>query len=322
MARPLRIEYPGAFYHVTSRGNERKKIFFAKADFGKFRDYLIEAQVKYDFVLHCYVLMSNHFHLIIEARHANLSQLMHYINGSYTNYINRRRRRSGHLFQGRYKAILVDWDSYLLELTRYLHLNPVRAKMVERPELYEHSSYGCYIGKCRNESVHPDLALSMLSKNPREAAKRYKDFVEKAIDQALESPLEKVYGGLALGSAKFIKEALNRLERNTIARDEVSHRREIQNILGSEEIVSALSRHFEFTNDELLKDRSEIRNTTIYFMKEYTGLTNRELGSLFGGMSYSAISKAYARFLEKLEVDAPLRKLLKSIESELSHVKG
>ena len=95
-----------------------------------------EAQEKYGYLLHCYVLMTNHYHLIIETPRANLSSVMHYINSSYTNYINIKKRRSGHLFQGRYKAILIDRDSYLLELSRYLHLNPVRAKMVERPEDY------------------------------------------------------------------------------------------------------------------------------------------------------------------------------------------
>ena len=100
MARPLRIEYEGAFYHVTSRGNERRKIYFSKADFTKFKSYLKEAQEKYGYVLHCYVLMTNHYHLLIETPQANISKVMHYVNASYTNYINRKHCRSGHLFQG------------------------------------------------------------------------------------------------------------------------------------------------------------------------------------------------------------------------------
>ena len=120
MARPLRIKYEGAFYHITARGNERKKIFFAK-----FKEYLKEAQDRYGHFLNCYVLMSNHYHMILETPNADISKIMHYLNGSYTGYINRRRRRSGHLFQGRYKSILVDVDSYLLELSRYVHLNPL-----------------------------------------------------------------------------------------------------------------------------------------------------------------------------------------------------
>jgi len=141
VARPLRIEYEGAFYHVTARGNERKEIFFAGHDYAKFMDYLRETRDRYHFLLHCYVLMPNHYHLLIETPEGNISQVMHRLNASYTGYINRTRQRTGHLFQGRYKAILVDRDNYLLELSRYVHLNPVRAGMVSNPGDYPHSSY-------------------------------------------------------------------------------------------------------------------------------------------------------------------------------------
>ena len=145
MARQLRIEYAGAYYHVTARGNERRKIFFTQRDFEKFKEYLMGGQKKYGYILHSYVLMTNHYHLIIETPEGNLSRVMHNLNSSYTAYINTKRKRSGHLFQGRYKAIVVDKDNYLLELSRYLHLNPVRAKMVEKPEEYPHSSYRTFI---------------------------------------------------------------------------------------------------------------------------------------------------------------------------------
>ncbi len=153
MARPLRIEYEGAFYHITSRGNDRQDIFFSKVDYEKFKEYLDKSQEKYGYSLHCYILMTNHYHLLIETPNANMSKIMHYINGSYTNYINRKRRKHGHLFQGRYKAILVDRDSYLLELSRYIHLNPVRAGMVEKPENYPYGSYCDYIRKNKDEDL-------------------------------------------------------------------------------------------------------------------------------------------------------------------------
>ena len=101
MARPLRIEFKGAFYHVTARGNERRKIYYANADYENFKDYLKDGQEKYGYRLHCYVLMINHYHLLIETPDGNISKIMHYINGSYTTHINRKRKRSGHLFQGR-----------------------------------------------------------------------------------------------------------------------------------------------------------------------------------------------------------------------------
>jgi putative transposase len=187
MARPLRIEYEGAYYHITARGNEKRKIYFTKSDYAKFKGYLAEAKKKYGIIIHSYVLMSNHYHLIIQTPEANLSKAMHYINGSYTTYTNIKRNRSGHLFQGRYKAILIDRDNYLLELSRYLHLNPVRAGMVNRPEEYPYSSYKTYISGSKEDILSEDVILRMLSDKEGDARKKYKEFVESAIGRELEN---------------------------------------------------------------------------------------------------------------------------------------
>ena len=133
MARPLRILYPGAFYHITSRGNEQKALFKSNKDREKFIEYLESATERYDAVIHAYCLMDNHYHILLETPSGNLSKIMAHINGAYTNYFNAKRERSGHLFQGRYKAILVEADEYAKELSRYIHLNPVRANIVEHP---------------------------------------------------------------------------------------------------------------------------------------------------------------------------------------------
>ncbi|SPF44950.1 transposase (fragment) [Syntrophobacter sp. SbD1] len=167
MARPLRIEYEGAFYHVTARGNERWKIFFMKKDYDKFKEYIEAAEINFGFILHAYVLMTNHYHLIVETPQKNLGRIMHYLNSSYTTYVNIKRKRNGHLFQGRYKAILVDKDNYLLELSRYVHLNPVRANMTQKPEDYPYSSYRSYVGDAAESIVNPDSVLRMLTPRRR-----------------------------------------------------------------------------------------------------------------------------------------------------------
>ena len=131
MARPLRITFPGAFYHVTARGNERKAVFKSIRDRQKFLEYLETATERYHAVIHSYCLMDNHYHLLLETPSGNLPQIMRHINGAYTTYFNSKRTRAGHLFQGRYKAILVEMDEYAKELSRYIHLNPVRAKLAE-----------------------------------------------------------------------------------------------------------------------------------------------------------------------------------------------
>ena len=147
MARALRIEFAGAFYHVTSRGNERKPIYRDAAD--RLRKLAIIADIvdRFHLLLHAYVLMDNHYHLLIETLDANLARAMRALNGDYAKQFNRVHRRVGHLFQGRYKAILVDRDSYLVELSRYIHLNPVRAGIVERAEQYRWSSAQAYVGR-------------------------------------------------------------------------------------------------------------------------------------------------------------------------------
>ena len=141
MSRPIRLEYAGALYHITSRGNERKPIFKDEADFELFLEVLGEVCDRHNWVIHSWCLMTNHYHLLLETPDANLSAGMRQLNGVYTVRFNRRYGRVGHLFQGRYKGILVDKSAYLLELNRYIVLNPVRAGMVDSPRKWLWSSY-------------------------------------------------------------------------------------------------------------------------------------------------------------------------------------
>ena len=236
MARPLRIEYEGALYHITARGNERKKIFFSGTDYEKFLHYVAEAKKKYGIKLHCYVLMSNHYHLVVETPKANLSKTMQYINGSYTTYVNIKRRRSGHLFQGRYKAILVSRDNYLLELSRYVHLNPVRAKMVQKPEEYLYSSYKGYISKKENRMIDESQILDMISGDKDQARPGYKGFVDAAIGREPDDPHKDVYGGIILGGTVFIKETLKTIKEELLLKEEIAQSRKLKTGYGIEEI--------------------------------------------------------------------------------------
>ena len=159
MARPLRIEYPGAVYHVTSRGNEKKPVFKDDADRENFLNTLQHVNNRYNWICHAYCLMTNHYHLLIETPDGNLSLGMRQLNGVYTQLFNKWHGRTGHLFQGRYKAILIQKDSHLLEVCRYVVLNPVRAKMIEKPEEWKWSSYLATAGKTK---PHPCLTTDLL----------------------------------------------------------------------------------------------------------------------------------------------------------------
>jgi REP element-mobilizing transposase RayT len=152
MGRPLRITYPGAHYHITARGNQQKDIFKSRRDREQFLSYLESSAIRYGAVIHAYCLMKNHYHLLMETPDGNLPEIMRHINGAYTNYHNTKRKQVGHLFQGRYMAVLIEADEYLMELSRYIHLNPVRAGITAKPEGYPWSSYLDYIGKRRAPS--------------------------------------------------------------------------------------------------------------------------------------------------------------------------
>ncbi len=323
MARPLRIEYEGAVYHVTSRGNERKNIFFSKNDYTKFLHYLKEARNKYNVVLHCYVLMRNHYHLIIETPDGNLSRAMHLINSSYTTYINTKRKRCGHLFQGRYKSILVDTDNYLLELSRYIHLNPVRAGMVQKPEDYQYSSYPSYIKKRKDNLLSKELISRLVSCRNRNSKNEYRIFVESAIGQELDNPTEHVYGGMMLGGTRFIKNILSTIKDDYLIKEDILNRKALRESFKINEILEAVSNNCNVSiRDIVAYNSSEHKKIAIYLMKERTGATNTEIGEVFGGMGSSSIRKVYQRFKLKMIESRKLRRRISKIEQKMSHVRG
>ena len=321
MARPLRIEYEGAFYHITARGNERRRIFFAMGDYDKFKEYLLEAQEKFGYKLHCYVLMGNHYHLVIETPHGNMNKVLHYVNGSYANYINKKRNRSGHLLQGRYKGILVERDVYLLELSRYLHLNPVRAKIVGRPEDYHQSSYRSYLKNRKESIVTTDLILGMVSDDGKATRRAYREYVEKGMEEESRNPLENVYGGVILGGRDFIKQALGTLREDALDQEEIARRRELSKF-EMEDVIDAVCSYFRVPADRLAEGSKDLRDTAIYLLKRHTSVMNREIGELFDGLSYSGVSKANQRLTVRMTGDRSLRKAIEEIIASMSNVKA
>src|SRR6267142_1824255 len=178
MARPLRLEFSGAIYHLTGRGKARQKVFFTDADRELFLNTLAGVVTRYHWICHAYCLMENHYHLLVETPKANLAIGMRQLNGIYTQAFNRRHRRVGHLFQGRYKAIVVEKEAYLLELCRYVVLNPVRAKLVTQPRAWKWSSYRATAGM---EEAPPwltvDWVLGQFGQTRGRAHRAYQQFV-------------------------------------------------------------------------------------------------------------------------------------------------
>jgi len=318
MGRAVRIEYPGALYHITSRGNEKKDIFLADEDRIKFLNILRDYHERYGILVHGYVLLDNHYHLILETPRGNLLKVMHGINGSYTGYFNRKYRRVGHLLQGRYRAILVDKDEYLLPLSRYVHLNPVRAGIVESPEEYAWSSYGGYIGKAKKEDwVEYAWVLSQFDRDCKDAAKKYKGYVAEGVLGLGESPWKALFAQVVLGGEKFKDRIMGMLKGKKLG-SEIVARKKLTTYPRLEEIVRRVSEAFGVKKEGILlggKRLNPARNVALYLAQRYTGLGNEEVGRLFGGLHYSAVSKAAARMKEAAVTDRELGNIVRSLDS-------
>lgn len=204
MARPLRLEFPGALYHVTARGNARNVIVLDDEDRELFLGCLEDVITRCGWICHAYCLMENHDHLLIETPEGNLSQGMRQFNGVFTQRMNRRHGRVGHLFQGRFKAIVVEREGYLLELCRYIVLNPLRAGMVTDLERYPWSSYPATRGLVEGPGwFTPDWVLSQFDTRRAGAQRRYAEFVAEG--RGRPSPWAAVRGQALLGSESFVE---------------------------------------------------------------------------------------------------------------------
>jgi len=209
MARPLRIEFAGALYHVTARGDRREDIYENNGDREAFISILADVCTKYNWMCHAYCLMDNHYHLLIETPDGNLSKGMRQLNGLYTQTYNRTHRRPGHVFQGRYKAILVEKDSYLREIARYIVLNPGRAGMMETARDWPWSSYRATVGLCETPVfLTVDWLLAGFGGGKAVAVKRYEQFVSEG--KARPSPWKQLRSQICLGSEQFV-EKMHRL---------------------------------------------------------------------------------------------------------------
>lgn len=276
MVRPLRIEYPGAVYHITSRGNERKPIFKDDLDRYNFLQTIHHVNKRYNWLCHAYCLMDNHYHILIETLDGNLSIGMRQLNGVYTQTFNRRHKRTGHLFQGRYKAILIQKDSHLLAVCRYVVLNPVRARITESPDQWKWSSYLATAGKAR---AHPclstDWILDQLSCKRVEAMKRYRHFVESGI--GTESIWGEVKAQSILGEEDFVNGLI----------DYVKQHREVPDIPRAQRYMSRPS--LEKIFEGVLGDRRKRDRAIVAAVEEY-GYTQREVADHIG-MHFTSISR-------------------------------
>jgi REP element-mobilizing transposase RayT len=317
MSRPARIEYEGAFYHVMNRGNRREAIFIDNQDRARFYEIIGSIESRYKIIIYSFVLMPNHYHLIIETPLGNLSKAIQRLNGDYALYFSRRHRSPGHLFQGRFKAMLVEKESYLLELSRYIHLNPFRAGMVKSPEKYKWSSL-YEISKNSNGTLpftlYTDWLLELFGKRKGTAARKYLEFVREGIKD-MKNPGFEATGGWILGSEiwanKIIKKWID------FSSKEITGIKPLRARIPVNKYEQLVCKEFEISKQDLKKltYNNIARMSMIYLAYNYCGLTLRVIGQRYGGISDSAVNKVVSRFRTRLSKDRKLNAKIKKILS-------
>jgi putative transposase len=348
MARALRIERPGGRYHVTARGNERKPIYREDSDRAHFLELLAEATERFALRVHAYVLMDNHFHLQLETPEANLSRAVQWVNLSYSVWFNHRHDRVGHLFQGRFKSVVVEDDAGWQEVARYVHLNPVRLAGLElgqrqrsaaragtmgspsadlvtqrlsRLREFRWSSYRSYAGYERGVEWLWRQPLDRIcgGKTDYERRAAVRQYTEQPVRQGvLERPWDRLVGGLVLGSETFAR-ALRPQTRDN-GREQPALRK-LQPRLSWAEIVAAVERVKGESWSEFSHRHGDWgRDAALWLGRKRGRYTLGELGQLAGGIDYAAVGQAVSRLAKRLQRGGELQRSLREVENELSNV--
>jgi putative transposase len=329
MARPLRIEYSGAWYHVTSRGNERGEIFRDDKDRKRFLGALEESIERFKVEVHCYVLMSNHFHFLLRTKEANLSRFMQRFNTAYTTYYNLRHHRAGHLYQGRFKAIVVEADEYLKELSRYLHLNPIRLKKYKELTVedmgkilkeYKWSSLPGYIGLMKRDAfVTYGTVLGYMGGDTKEGEKRYRDFVISGLGKGIKNPIMEARAGAVLGTDSFIEWVRKTfIDGREWTRKEQPQVGSIRSVIPVLKIATVVGKEYGVRPEELVKARSPWREArrVLIEMSYRLNMSYRplqKLGDELGGIGGAAVAHNHNRIQKQMLYDKKFAKRVEKI---------
>ena len=309
MARKPRLHYPGALYHVMLRGNDGQEIFHSDADRSRFTLLLKEGIERYGHRIHAFCFMTNHVHLAVQVDVVPLSRIIQNLAFRYTRYINAKLKKSGHLFQGRYKAILIDADSYLLELVRYIHLNPVRAGMVKDPADFRWSGQRTYLGKEKIEWLTTDWVFSFFSSHTSKACKQYAAFVKDGLGETAGSGFrDGTCEGRLLGDDSFIESALKKAEE--------VHRPK----LSVASIVDCVCSAYGVGRQDLsrigkYRRSAEARAVAALLVRETEGLSLTALGKMLK-QEISSLSVAARRLEERAGKDKALMEKVMGIREE------
>jgi len=314
MARPLRVEYAGAYYHVTGRGVARQEIFYGDADRQEFLETVAETHERFGLVFHGYCLMRNH--LEVETPAGELSRPLQWLNHKYASYVNRTQERVGHLFQGRFKSAVVEASGHLRELTRYIHLNPVRAGVVSHPGDYRWSSYRAYLGVCKRPSwLTVDKTLKRFGATRKEQRSRYREFVEQP-EEVVQDPLRE----LVLGTRDFV-DWVRVSFWNVDTNAEVAQLTKARPQVSLAAVCAAVCASYGCEEEVLRQKRkhaNHARDVAVYLARRHGRHRLTELGEWFGGVSTPAVSLTCQRVEKKLLQDRQLRRRVADLDHQLA----
>jgi len=316
MARPLRIEFEGAWYHVMNRGAGHQNVFISNAQRERFLELLGDFADRFGVETHAYCLMDNHYHLLLHTPLGNLGRGMRHLNGVYTQFFNRNQGRDGALFRGRYKAILVDADEYLLHLTSYIHRNPLEAGVVERLGDYRWSSYPAYIGRTTAPAwLRRDMVYTMLGGK----ARRYQSFVERGVDEGLAQFYRGRTISPILGGDRF-KEAV--LERHDQDDPEITDRKRVYKPPSIEKIIAVVTSTLECNQQTIfdsVRGRQNLaRMLVAHFAHSAGQLTYREIAEALGMNNYSAVASSIRRLKRLCRGNKKLNKLERALRQQIT----
>ena len=324
MSRPLRIEYPYAWYHVMNRARHGEDLYVDKDDFLCFITLLQETVDLFKFRVGAYCLMSTHYHLLIQTPEANLSRCMRHLNGVYTQRYNARHGCDGTLFKGRYKAILIDTDTYLLQLMRYIHRNPLRAGIVDRLDQYPWSSHTGYISHAKRWNwLYKDFILSLLAPHRSVQVRHYKEFVAQSDSEEIMQVFDKKMVPSVLGSEKFIGLIKEQFFGNKADKEVPESKRLAPDMSWIKEVVC---RVYTIEEKDLMVAKrgteNEPRNVAMYLMRFLRGEPLLSIGSHFNLNRHSSVSSVLERTRKRLKDDHRFKRRIEKIEKLITENKG
>lgn len=314
MSRPLRIQFPAAVYHVMNRGAARQPTFAVDADYQAFLDTVADAHRLWGIEVFAYCLMKNHYHLCLRTPKGNLSRVMRHVDGIYTQRFNRRHRRDGALFRGRYKAILVDADEYLSAVLRYIHLNAVEAGIVKRPEDYRWASHRYYLqAKGVPGWLNTAEALEQIG-----GRKAFHEFVLSGNEESLKQYYEADRHSPILGSEEFIERV--RQTGVAVAREHARYEQRVVQA-GPERVVGEVMRQYKITREEIFRGKrgreNEARKVAMYLVKRCCDRTLSEMANYFETGSYSAVSWSCRAIESKMAKERKFRDRIDKITASI-----